>query len=156
MAHGDAGELQHTAWANGPFAADGSTYVSGGPFIVSKFDATGKTITFEPNPTWWGDKPKLDTINYKATDRSTVGQAFANKEFDAVPINSSVDTLESAKARSDSEILNSKGVTYSHVTLNGTAGVFEDVEVRQAFAKSLDRQIMAQAVIEPLVSSPRS
>jgi peptide/nickel transport system substrate-binding protein len=147
-------ESFNTAWANGPFAADGSTYVSGGPFIVSKFDATGKTITFEPNPKWWGDKPKLDTINYKATDRSTVGQAFANKEFDAVPINSSVDTLESAKARSDSEILNSKGVTYSHVTLNGTAGVFEDVEVRQAFAKSLDRQIMAQAVIEPLGVEP--
>lgn len=147
-------ESFNTAWANGPFAADGSTYVSGGPFIVSTFDATGKTITFEPNPKWWGDKPKLDTINYKATDRSTVGQAFANKEFDAIPINSSVDTLESAKARSDSEILNSKGVTYSHVTLNGTAGVFEDVAVRQAFAKSLDRQIMAQAVIEPLGVEP--
>lgn len=147
-------ESFNTAWANGPFAPDGSTYVSGGAFVVSKFDATGKTITFVPNPQWWGDKPKLDTINFKATDRSTVGQAFANKEFDAIPINSSVDTLEAAKARSDSEILNSKGVTYSHVTLNGTAGVFEDQNVRQAFAKSLDRKIMAQAVIEPLGVEP--
>ncbi|MFJ2552895.1 ABC transporter family substrate-binding protein [Microbacterium sp. NPDC087591] len=147
-------ESFNTAWANGPFAPDGSTFVSGNAFVVSKFDATGKTITFEPNPQWWGDKPKLDTINFKATDRSTVGNAFANKEFDAIPINSSVDTLESAKARSDSEILSSKGVTYSHVTLNGTAGVFQDVEVRQAFAKSLDRKIMAQAVIEPLGVEP--
>ncbi|WEK60047.1 MAG: ABC transporter family substrate-binding protein [Candidatus Microbacterium colombiense] len=147
-------ESFNTAWATGPFAPDGSTFVSGSAFVVSKFDATGQTITFEPNPKWWGDAPKLETINFKATDRSTVGQAFANKEFDAVPINSSVDTLESAKARKDSAILSSKGVTYSHITLNGTSGVFEDVEVRQAFAKSLDRQIMAQAVIEPLGVDP--
>lgn len=147
-------ESFNTAWVSGPFASDGTTYVSGNAFVVSKFDATGKTITFEPNPKWWGDAPKLDTITFKATDRSTVGQSFANKEFDAIPINSSVDTLESAKARSDAKILASKGVTYSHVTLNGTAGVFQDVKVRQAFAKSLDRKIMAQAVIEPLGVEP--
>lgn len=144
----------NTAWAKGPFAEDGTTYVSGGPFIVTKFDATGQTITFEPNPEWWGDAPKLDTINFKATDRSTVGQAFANNEFDAIPINSSVDTLEAAKARSDAQILSSKGVTYSHITLNGTSGVFQDEAVRQAFAKSLDREVMAQAVIEPLGVTP--
>lgn len=144
----------NTAWANGPFAADGTTFVSGGPFIVTKFDATGQTITFGPNPAWWGDKPKLEAINFKAADRSSVGQSFANKEFDAIPINSNVDTLEAAKTRSDAEILSSKGVTYSHVTLNGTAGVFQDVDVRQAFAKSLNRQVMAEAVIGPLGVKP--
>lgn len=147
-------ESFNTAWAKGPFAPDGSTYVSGGPFVVSKFDATGKTITFEPNDKWWGEAPKLETINFKATDRSTVGQAFANKEFDAIPINSSVDTLEAAKKRSGASIVSSKGVTYSHITLNGTAGVFKDQAVRQAFAKSLDRKIMAQSVIEPLGVQP--
>lgn len=144
----------NAAWVKGSFAPDGKTYVSGGPFVVSTFDATGKTITFEPNDKWWGEEPKLDALNFKVADRSTVGQAFANKEFDAIEINANADTLEAAKKRSDAKILSSRGTTFTHVTLNGTAGVFQDPEVRQAFAKSLDRATMSKAIIGPLGVDP--
>lgn len=147
-------ESFNTAWAKGPFAPDGTTFVSGGPFIVSKFDSTAQTVTFTPNDKWWGETPKLETINFKAASRDSVGQAFNNKEYDAIPINSSVDTLDTAKKRSDAKILSSQGVTFSHITINGTSGVFQDKEVRQAFAKTLNREVMAEALLKPLGVEP--
>lgn len=147
-------ESFNTLWKTGPFAADGSTYVSGGPFIVTDFNADAQTVSFGQNPAWWGDKPKLDTINFKAVGRDTLGQAFANNEFDAISIFANVDILGAAQKRSDAEIQSSKGVTFTHVTLNGTTGVLADDEIRQAFAKSIDRQVIADASLKPLGVEP--
>lgn len=37
------------AWAKAPYAADGKTYVSGGPYILKSFDTNGGVVTFEKN-----------------------------------------------------------------------------------------------------------
>ncbi|MGG7466426.1 ABC transporter family substrate-binding protein [Plantibacter sp. YIM 135347] len=142
---GDTPEHFNTLWAKGPFAADGTTYVSGGPYIVSKIDQTGAVVTFEPNPKWWGDKPKLDSIIFKQVSRAGLAQAFANSELDVFSIGTNSDNYQTAQKRSDAEIQRSRGTIYSHVTLNGTTDILSDVNVRQAFAKSLNREVLAQA-----------
>lgn len=142
----------NNAWAKGPFAADGTTFVSGGPYIVSKFDSTGGVVTYTPNPKWWGDKPKLDTVILKTVSRSGLPQAFANKEIDAFNLYGSADALKAAQGRSDSKIERSLGTTQRQITLNGTTDVFTDKSVRQAFAQSINRQVLAQAILSPVKS----
>ena len=140
------------AWAKGPYAADGKTYVSAGPYILKSFDANGGVVTFGKNPEWWGDPGKLDTIVFKTVSRDGVAQAFANKEFDAFNLNGSADNFKTANSRGDSKIERSLGTTQRQITLNGTSDVFKDKTVRQAFAQSLNRQTLAQAILSPVKS----
>ena len=140
------------AWAKGPYAADGKTYVSGGPYILKSFDANGGVVTFEKNPKWWGDPGKLDTIVFKTVSRDGVAQAYGNKELDAFNLNGSADNLKTANSRSDSKIERSLGTTQRQITLNGTSDVFKDQDVRQAFAQAINRKVLAQAILSPVKS----
>jgi len=143
----------NTAWQKGPFAPDGKTYVSGGPFIVTSYDVNGQVLTFGKNPKWWGDAPKLDTVIFKTVSRDSQAQAFANSEIDAFNLNGQADNLKTAQGRSDAEIERSLGTQFRHITLNGTSAVFSDVNVRKAFATALDRATLGQAILGP-VGSP--
>jgi peptide/nickel transport system substrate-binding protein len=142
----------NNAWAKGPFAADGKTFVSGGPFIVTKFDANGGVVTFGKNPKWWGDPAKLDQIVFKVVSRAGLPQAFANSELDAINLYGSADAYKTAQGRSDAQIERSLGTTFRHITLNGTSQVFSDVNVRKAFAAGLNRSILAQAILSGVES----
>lgn len=145
----------NNAWAKGPFAEDGKTYVSGGPYIVSKFDENGGVVTFTKNPKWWGDEGKLDQIIFKVVSRANLPQAFANSEIDAMNLYGSADAFKTAQGRSDAKIERSLGTTFRHITLNGTSEVFSDANVRKAFAMGLNRNILAQAILSG-VQSPVS
>ncbi|PYY55978.1 hypothetical protein DEJ17_12035 [Curtobacterium sp. MCSS17_011] len=148
----DTPEHFNKAWAKGPYAADGTTYVSGGPYIVKSFDANGGVLTFAKNPKWWGDEGKLDTIVFKTVSRDGVAQAYGNKELDAFNLNGSADNLKTANSRSDSKIERSLGTTQRQITLNGTSDVFKDQDVRQAFAQAINRKVLAQAILSPVKS----
>jgi len=141
------------SWQKGPYAEDGKTYVSGGPFIVKSYDVNGQVLTFTKNPKWWGDEPKLDTIIFKTVSRDSQAQAFANSEIDAFNLNGQADNLKTAQGRSDATIERSLGTQFRHITLNGTSEVFSDVAVRKAFAVALDRATLGQAILGP-VGSP--
>ena len=145
-------EAFNTSWANGPFAADGTTYVSGNAMILTDFDANGQVATFGPNPAWWGDAPKLEQLIFRAVSRDGLAQAFSNSEIDAFDLHGSADNYETVQGRDDAVVQRSLGTTYRHVTLNGTSEVFSDVKVRQAFAKSLNRELLAQAILSPVES----
>ncbi|MDQ1598186.1 MAG: glutathione transport system substrate-binding protein [Microbacteriaceae bacterium] len=150
---GDTPAHFNSSWATGPYAADGKSYVSGSAFVLSKFDPTGQVVTFAPNPKWWGEKPKLDSLIFKTVSRAGLAQAYANKEIDVLNTYSNADNFATAKKRTDGEIQRSLSTTYRHITLNGTASVFKDVKVRTAFAKALNRSVIAQARLAP-VGSP--
>lgn len=149
-------EAFNSLWLDLPVAADGKTVVSGGPFIVKTYDKNAGILTFERNPAWWGETPKLDTVTFVATDRTAAGQSFVNKELDAVQINASVDTYNQVQSRKDAKVLASQGVTFSHMTLNGTSEVLKDQDVRQAFAQSIDREVLTKAMVEPLGVAPET
>ena len=149
----DTPEHFDTAWAAGPFAADGATYVSGGPFVVTKADAGAGVLTFGRNPRWWGRPAKLDQVVLTAASREDEGQAFDNHEFDVVDLHGRADTYTTVQARSDATVERSLGTVCRQITLNGTSSVFADARVREAFAVVLDRQVLAQAILQP-VGSP--
>lgn len=123
---------------------------SNGPFVISKIDANTKVITETPNPKWWGVKPKLDKILFRVVDPSRQAQDFANKKLDAVNIGQDKASYDTAKKRADVEIQRSGGLTWSHLTFNGTRGPLKDVKVRKAIAHAINREGMSAASNKPV------
>lgn len=123
---------------------------SAGPYVITKVDNAAKIYTMEPNPVWWGEnKPKLEQLTWKVISQESLPQAYANDEIDALTIQTP-DALETAGTKSGSVVQRSGGVTWSHVTFNGQAAPFDDVEVRKAVAMAVDRELIARVANEPL------
>ncbi|NVM95973.1 ABC transporter family substrate-binding protein [Arthrobacter wenxiniae] len=123
---------------------------SDGPFKVSKVDTNGQVVTLTPNPKWWGEKPKLDKIIMKVVSRDGLAQAYANKELDAFSIGTNKNNYDTAKKRADGAVQQTGGLTWNHVTLNGSKGPLADVKVRQAVARAIDRKTISASRLSPI------
>lgn len=124
---------------------------SKGPFTVEKIDKTGGVVTLKRNEHWWGRAPKLEKVIFSVVDQTTQPQSFANGEIDMLMI-ANGDVLSQAKTRKDAKIQTTNGLTWTHLTLNVKAagGLLEDVKVREAIARGIDRDAIGRAVIGPL------
>lgn len=122
-----------------------------GPFKVGEVDSTGGVVTLVHNESWWGRAPKLEQIIFTVVDQTTAPQSFANGEIDLLDI-ANGDVLSQAKTRSDATIQTTNGLTWTHLTLNvqGADGNLDDVKVREAIARGIDREAIGQAVVGPL------
>ncbi|MGA7206294.1 MAG: ABC transporter family substrate-binding protein [Specibacter sp.] len=123
---------------------------SDGPFKVSKLDTTGQVVTLVPNDKWWGQKPKLEKIIMKVVSRDGLAQAYANKELDAFSIGTNKNNYDTAKKRADGAVQQTGGLTWNHVTINGSKGPLADVKVRQAVARAVDRDTISASRLSPI------
>ena len=121
-----------------------------GPYVISNIDQTGQVVTLTPNPVWWGEKPKLDTILFKVVSQAQQGSSFANKEIDALYISANADLYATAQSREDAEIQATNGLTWTHVTMNAKSGPLSDVNVRKAVASVVNREQIAAAANTPV------
>ena len=110
-------------------------------------------VTLVPNENWWGRAPKLDHLVFQVVDQSEQPRSFADGEIDLLEINTG-DVLRRAEDRDDAIIQRTHGLAWTHVTLNtqGGDGALEDVKVREAIARGIDRDAIGRAVLEPLDS----
>ena len=111
-----------------------------GPFKVEGFDNSQKVLTEVPNDKWWGDKPLLDKITYRAISPDATAAAFANNELDSFDIGPDPDAYKRVQRVSDASIRAAAGPNFRHFTFNTKAGVLTDQKVRQAIVKGLDRE----------------
>lgn len=128
---------------------------SNGPYKVASIDQTGRVITLDKNPKWWGTPGKLDKIVFKVTEQTQEPTSYGNKELDAIGGGSlagitTADAYATAKKRDDGVIYKSNGLTYTHLTINTTKPGLNDVKVRQAMAKAVNRQLVGQGVLGQL------
>jgi len=121
-----------------------------GPFRISNIDVTGQVVTLEPNPAWWGETPKLDTILYQAVSQDQQGSSFANGELDGLYISANADLYQTAQTREDAAIQTSGGLTWTHVTMNAKDGPLADVNVRKAVASIVNREQIAASANTPV------
>jgi peptide/nickel transport system substrate-binding protein len=133
----------NTGWTTGP-------QVTAGPFKLDTIDTAAQTITLVPNDTWWGAKPVLDSIVYRVMDPDASIDALANGEVDFVNIGPDVDAYSRATTLQNVDLRRAGGPNFRHITVNGTSPVLSDVNVRQALAKAIDRQTIAEALLGPL------
>ena len=111
-----------------------------GPFKVESFDSSQKVLTEVPNDKWWGEKPLLEKITFRAISPDATAAAFANNELDTFDIGPDPDAYQRTKGVSDASIRAAAGPNFRHFTFNTKAGVLTDQKVRQVIVKGLDRE----------------
>jgi peptide/nickel transport system substrate-binding protein len=119
--------------------------VTGGAFRVKKVDQSGKTITVERDPKWWGEKPVLDTIVFRSLSDDAIPGAFANGEIDYALAQNDAATYRRITGVAGGEAREAGGPDFRHFTLNGTGAILKDLKVRQAVAMAINRDVIAKA-----------
>ncbi|HEY8300732.1 MAG TPA: ABC transporter family substrate-binding protein [Jatrophihabitans sp.] len=120
--------------------------VTGGPFGNPQFSQSAQTVTVTPNPKWWGNKPMLDKIVFKAEQSTAANQAFVNGEIDYV-FDVAVDPADykQVKSASGGHVTLAAGPDYRQFTFNGTHGFMTDQKVRQAIAMATNRTALIKS-----------
>ncbi|WP_327143062.1 ABC transporter family substrate-binding protein [Nocardia sp. NBC_01327] len=135
--------------------ARNSLPVSAGPFIISNIDRTQNRITLSRNPKWWGDVPKLDNITFSVLDYTATLPAIQNNELDESYM-SGLEAVTGAKNTPGVEIRRASEPTTSLIAFNGAPGaILEDVKVRQAIAKAIDRKTIVETFQHGIVDQPK-
>lgn len=127
---------------------------SAGPFIVSSLDRSAQRITLSRNPSWWGRKPRLDTITYLVLDDAARLPALQNKTIDATGV-ATLDQLTIARRTQGISIRRAPTPAWYHFTFNGAPGsILADKALRLAISKGIDRQMIADVTQRGLTADP--
>ncbi|MHC3424968.1 ABC transporter family substrate-binding protein [Streptomyces sp. DT18] len=112
--------------------------VTAGAWRIASIDKTTQTVTTEPDPQWWGAKPRLSSITWRALQSPAQTEAYLNKEIDETSAILPEDYKRLVKApKTDIR----KGARWDevHITL-GARGPLADLGVRQAVDRAIDRK----------------
>ena len=137
----------NTSWKAAPL-------VTAGPFKFKALDKVTRTITVERDPKWWGDKPVLDTIIFKALPQAAQIDALLNGEIDYMDVGNDTNALKRARENSKVSVRLAKAPVHEHFTFGPVTAVTKEVAVRQAIMLSIDRQQIAtaiQGIVDPKV-----
>jgi peptide/nickel transport system substrate-binding protein len=126
--------------------------VTAGPFKVAQIDRTAQTITMVRDEKWWGPKPRLDRLIFRAIPRVAQFDALANNEVDYVEIGTDVNTFTRAQSAPGVTVRKALAPNYQHITFNGHPGsILADQQLRIAIQKGINRQAITQALIGRIV-----
>lgn len=142
------------SWKNGPTVWAGPFRPATGKGASSFLDKVGRLITVERNPKWWGDKPVLDKVVFKALPQAAQIAALLNGEIDYMDIGNDINALKQARENSKISVRVAKAPTHEHFTFGPPTAVTKEVAVRQAIMLSIDRAAIAtaiQGVVDPKV-----
>ncbi len=116
-----------------------------GPFIFDSINDAERILTLVPNPNWWGEAPLLDTVTFQELQNPADVQAFANGEIDVVETMIDSNSVTQAENRTDGQIRTAGSLQWRHFTFNTQDEILQDQAVRQAIAKAINREAIAQS-----------
>ncbi|HMJ76849.1 MAG TPA: ABC transporter substrate-binding protein, partial [Iamia sp.] len=122
---------------------------SGGPWIIEEWNK-GSEVVLVPNENYWGDVPKLESVTFRfVTDTAAEFQAYQAGEVQGIYPQPQLDVIESINAGGE-ELGNSNFTSNTGnieaLWMNNAEAPFDSVAVRQAFAYSLDRDAIVEAL----------
>ncbi|EST36984.1 hypothetical protein N566_15480 [Streptomycetaceae bacterium MP113-05] len=120
-----------------------------GPFKIDKFDTKGGTVSFVPNPKWWGSKPKLDRLTYVQMEESASINAFKNGQIDATET-STAERLNQVESMKGIDVRRGTATENNLLVLNSTSPELKDVKVRKALMEGIDRAQLAKITYQGL------
>lgn len=138
---------QATIEANGDsWAVEASTYITNGPFYISEW-VPSSHIIMTKNPNYWNaDAIKLGSIKWLLMEDSNASYS-AYQSGEALMVKD-VPTQEipTLRERSDFYVAPQIGTYYLSLNLNDPA--FEDVRVRKALSLAIDREYVANTIMQ--------
>ena len=127
---------------------------SAGPFVVSSLDWNKQRIVLTRNPTWWGERPRLDRITFLVLDDAARLPALQNRAIDATGL-SGLDQMTIARRTKGIALRRAPTPSWYHFTFNGAKGsILSDPALRRAIAEGIDRQSIAAVSQHGLNSHP--
>jgi peptide/nickel transport system substrate-binding protein len=128
--------------------------ITAGPFKVAQIDRTANTITVMRDEKWWGRKPRLDRIIFRAIPTEAQFDAVANNETDFTDIGPDINSFTRAQSATEVTIRKALAPNFRHITFNGRPGaILADQRLRIAIQKGINRQAITQALIGRIVPS---
>lgn len=118
--------------------------VTSGPFKLKKLDKTAQTVTVERDDTWWGDKPKLDTVTFRALDGDADVDAYLNNELDVVSASTS-DRYDRVKKAKNTTLRAAPSANFFHIDMS-SSGILKDKQLRLAVQSAIDRKSVAGVI----------
>jgi peptide/nickel transport system substrate-binding protein len=126
--------------------------VTAGPFKPAGIDRTANTVTVVRDEKWWGPRPRLDRIIFRAIPTVAQFDAVANNEVDFVDIGPDVNAFTRAQSAPGVVVRKALAPNYRHITFNGHPGaILADQQLRLALQKGINRQAITQALIGRIV-----
>jgi len=121
-----------------------------GPFMVKEWKHN-QSITLVPNPNYWLGKPQLQEIDMPfIQDPATALKLYQTGELDLMgTYNFPTDQISAVSSSPEFKQVNQFFVAY--IGFNNVKPPFNDVRVRQAFAKAVDKPTLINKVLEAAV-----
>ncbi|MEI6289319.1 MAG: peptide ABC transporter substrate-binding protein [Chloroflexota bacterium] len=121
-----------------------------GPFMVKEWKHN-QSITLVPNPNYWLGTPQLAEIDLPfVQDPATALKMYQTGELDIMgTYNFPTDQIPTVSSNADFKQVNQFFVAY--IGFNNAKAPFNDVRVRQAFAKAVDKGTLINKVLEGAV-----
>jgi oligopeptide transport system substrate-binding protein len=121
-----------------------------GPFMVKEWKHN-QSVTLVPNPNYWLGKPQLQEIDMPfIQDPATALKLYQTGELDIMgTYNFPTDQIASVANNPEFKQFNQFFVAY--IGFNNAKPPFNDVRVRQAFAKAVDKATLINKVLEAAV-----
>jgi peptide/nickel transport system substrate-binding protein len=129
--------------------------VTSGPFLVRSVDPTAKIVTLVRDTRWWGIRPKLDQVIFRAIPKAAQPDALANNELDYYEVGSDLNLFLRGQRAPGATVRGAPGPYLTHITFNGSPGApLADPRVRRAVAQSIDRADVTRRLIGRIVADP--
>ncbi len=121
--------------------------VASGPFRLVRWES-GLELVFEPNPFYWGEKPKMSELVWRVVpDKTLLGISLNRGELDVAavdPLNSSATLVPNNRNQIVVDAFNGTRTVY--LGFNTKRQPFSDKAVRQAVCQGIDRAEIAKVL----------
>lgn len=139
-------EANGDGWATAP-----ETYVSNGPFYMTEW-VPGSHILFSKNPNYWNaDAIKLDGIQFALIEDSNA--AYSAYQTGEVLMIKDVPTEEIPSLTGSSDFFVDPIIGTYYVSLNLNNDAFKDAKVRRALSLAIDREYVADTLMQGTYSA---
>ena len=136
-----------TVEANGDaWATSADTYISNGPFMMTEW-VPGSHITFSKNPNYWNAEAiKLDKLEFELIEDSNAAySAYTSGEVDMIK---DVPTEEIPSLEGNDDFYVDPIIGTYYLSLNTQKDIFKDAKVRKALSLAIDRDYVANTIMQ--------
>lgn len=124
--------------------------VSSGPFLWDDWER-GQHLTLVPNENYWGDVPQVDQVVFRFIEESgTLVQLLRSGEIDMAAPQPQIELVEQIEQLDGLVLETETGMDYEHIKLNHRVAPLDDVQIRAAIAKGVDRDSIVDLLIGPI------